>query len=553
MTIRFNAVFFLTLSLIVCMALRLLLTFVYEINWDEFLNLGMVYSFERGDLNESPVTGFVHGFRWLKYVSYNEVDQVIAARLVMFVLASLTLIFIVATARRFMPLYAALFAGLCFAVYTYTVRQGTSFRADTMAAGVLMPAVWIVATRPYKWQWAVLAGGLIGLSGMLTIKAIFYTPIIAALLMLNLAVPGPKAAAFRHGLIVAFTGLASFCLIFAAHWITLSDPVSIFAFLERVTGATLGFEGNHVLPRYFVPGLVDNPVFWISLILGLMTIGWRIAKARERIDAMKLLCFGFTLTTLLFYSESYPYYYPFILPPVAVLCGVGLAALNAKTGKRLALIGATAVVLKFGFNYSDVLRQHNRAQHQVVDVVHQMFPEPVAYIDRTSMVSSFPKKGFFLSVWGMLDYYNAGQPVIAEAIREDQPKFVLANRFMLEFENLVPERAGPEHYGFFLPDIVALRETYIPRWGKIYVAGKELLIDPGEVQRFEVQIEGPYTIEASAPVTLNGEAFKPGSHVNLSAGEHSLTADVAGNVTLRWGVDLYRPDFDPPGRLFTRF
>ena len=51
----------------VCMILRLGLAFSYEANWDEFLNLSMVYDHARGDLQDILQTLFVQvlaGFTW---------------------------------------------------------------------------------------------------------------------------------------------------------------------------------------------------------------------------------------------------------------------------------------------------------------------------------------------------------------------------------------------------------------------------------------------------------------------------------------------------------
>lgn len=551
---RAPAILGLVFCLIAVMAVRLYLAFTYEINWDEFLNLSMVHDFARGDLKEQLQTAFVHGFHWVAAVSQNEVDQVIAARLVMFVIASATVLFIFAIARRFMPLHAALFAAVCFAAYSFTVRQGASFRTDTMAAGILMAALWVIVTRPMRLYWAALAGALIGVAGMITIKAIFYAPVIAVVLLLNLAVPGPKGPALRYGVTVTVVALAAFAAVFIAHWATLPGANSVFAFLDRTTGKTMGSGTNHVLAQYFTLGLVRNPIFWIAAVLGALSAVVWIVRGPDRVAWLKLLSLGLMLVSLLIYSESYPYFYPFILPPVAVLCGAWLILLGPQIGKRLALFAALAVILQFGVTLPGLLAQDNKAQHQTLAVVHKMFPQPVPYIDRTSMVSSFPKKGLFLSVWGMTDYYNQGKAAIAEVIQSDQPPFVIANRHMLEFDNLVPERAGKDHFGFLLPDIEALRNNYIPHWGRIYVAGKTVEVGAATVRPFEIQIAGTYTVEASGPVEVNGAIFAPGTTIDLPVGQHSVSSETPGTVTLRWGTDLYRPESSPPSaKLFTGF
>ncbi|MEM7742133.1 MAG: glycosyltransferase family 39 protein [Pseudomonadota bacterium] len=550
----FNMVVLLA-CLLTCMTLRLHLALTYEVNWDEFLNLSMVYDYLRGDLQEPLQTLFVHAFRWAPAVSTNEVDQIVAARVVMFACTAATTVCIVAVARRFMSWHAAMFAAFCFAAYSFTVRQGGSFRTDTMAACVLMAALWIIVARPRGTAWPILAGGLIGLAGMLTIKAIFYVPTIAAILLLALAGSGPARRPLRYGMIVAGTSMGTFALLFWLHAWSLDDPASAFSFLDRTTGKTLGLDDTVVLVRYLGAAVLYNPVVWIALVSGVLACLWRLWTGPRRVEAATLLSLGLPLLSLAVYSESYPYYHSFILAPAAVLCGAFLSRLNAAKASRLAVMGTLAVSIQFGVTYAGLLERDNRTQHLTLAVVHRMFAEPVPYIDRSSMVSSFPKTGFFLSDWGMLDYYREGEPLIARAIATDQPPFVLANRHMLEWQNLVPDRAGPAFLGLMRADIEALRAHYIPHWGWIYVAGKSFDdMAVGQARSFDIMVEGTYTIEAPGPVWLNGDVRHPGSHVTLDAGRHELRATVPGTVILRWGADLYRPRFPPPkAGLFTTF
>jgi hypothetical protein len=70
----------------ILLALKLQLIFLQNVNWDEFLFLSMVHSAVRGDLAMALQTVHVHAFSWLPRVSANEVDQIMAARGVMFAL-----------------------------------------------------------------------------------------------------------------------------------------------------------------------------------------------------------------------------------------------------------------------------------------------------------------------------------------------------------------------------------------------------------------------------------------------------------------------------------
>src|SRR5687768_1700790 len=69
---------------------RLHLAVRFEINWDEFLNLSMVYEHAAGSLQQILQTVFIYLFTWVSAVSSNEVDQVIAARFLVLAFAALT-------------------------------------------------------------------------------------------------------------------------------------------------------------------------------------------------------------------------------------------------------------------------------------------------------------------------------------------------------------------------------------------------------------------------------------------------------------------------------
>ena len=60
--------------------LKLRLDHAIDVHWDEFNFLSQVYEHERGELRRALMTFHVHVFAWLRQVSGNEVDQVIAAQ-----------------------------------------------------------------------------------------------------------------------------------------------------------------------------------------------------------------------------------------------------------------------------------------------------------------------------------------------------------------------------------------------------------------------------------------------------------------------------------------
>ena len=549
---------FLVALVVASLLARLHLALVYEINWDEFLNLSMVHDHARGILRETLQTIFVHGFGWVGAISVNEVDQVIAARLVIFALGVATAGFIYLVAGNFMPRGAALFAVACYLSFSLVLRQGGSFRTDPIATCLLMAALWVMVCKPREVRFALLAGGLIGLAGMITIKAIFYAPTIAIILLIHLHAAKNRKQALVMGLATGGFAILSFLAFYLLHRWTLVDPASAISFLERTTGKTLGERNFGHAIATFRGALRQNPLFWLALLTGFIACGHGLLRSRgdDRIRWATLSSLAVILGSLFVYTESFAYYYPFMLAPVTVLCGAGLSIVPSRARSRVTALAGIALVPMLLGNYVLALGKDTAAQRETLAVIHTAFPEPVPYIDRTSMVSAYPKRGFFMSVWGMTNYYRAGVAVMPTIIERDQPRFLIANRRMLELDDLGPEEYGPKHFGLFKADLEALQANYIRHWGAIYVAGKRFSRSTGGPSRtFQILIEGPYTVESTGPVILDGGRVLPGDVVTLDSGPHRLRLpDGVDEVTLRWGDDLFRPDAPAPeGRLFNGF
>jgi hypothetical protein len=195
-------------------------------------------------------------------------------------------------------------------------------------------------------------------------------------------------------------------------------------------------------------------------------------------------------------------------------------------------------------------------QRLVVSEVHRMFPEPTSYLDRSSMVSSFPQAGFFMSTWGMEAYARRREPVLRRAIEKRGPPLLVANHPLLDPANVVYPSATPYRPLLLEPDRKALEGAYIHHWGPIYVAGTRFLAPRAETPaRIDLLIGGLYTMEAGGPVLINGRVTQPGQTIALTQGVHRAAGvNRAETVTLRWGKRLYRPVRPPPVRpLFLGF
>lgn len=552
----------------VSLALKLHLVFLLNINWDEFLHLAKVHEYLRGELTAQLQTFHVHLFAWLRWVSESEVDQIVAARLVMFALGLGSALLTYAIARRFCTRTGALFAVLCYLSFSYLIEHGTSFRADPMAAPLFLAAVYLVLRRDAKPIDAAAAGLILALSLMLTIKAIFHVAAIGVILLCFLATLRRRKRTRRAMAAFAAACVTGFAILYGIHG-ALLPPVETEA-QTRMVAATyqkmISFDAMFPGWRYLVVGFGENIFFWLALAGGAAVTVGRGLRADGSIRAWNALAFLAPLVTLAIYRNTFPYYYVFILSPAVVLCGCAADWL-AKPRKALgqvppSMIVAVLFVIIFGTMVTGYW-QHGSdrmaVQRDVVGAVHRMFPEPVPYIDRASMIATYPKVGMFMSTWGMENYLARGAPIFDDLLRRRQPQFLLANVESLDLSRPREEAAGAMGYRLMEADYRALRANFVPHWGIVWVAGKTLALGPQAASRdFEILIGGLYTVEAPGPVTIDGAPFAPGETVRLDQGPHRLKAAAAATaamtVVLRWGDHLYRPAREPlPGPVFTGF
>lgn len=169
------------LSLIsVLLILKFHLIILGNVKWDEFLYLANVYSGLRGGLASALQTGYVHAFSWLPKMPGNEIDQIVAARGVMFLLQIGACGFIYAVGRKLYGSPAAAVVGVfVYLTFSYVIHHGTSFRADPIAAFLLMAALWLLVRDRGGWPDIAAAGVLTALAGIVTIKSIFYVPTLS--------------------------------------------------------------------------------------------------------------------------------------------------------------------------------------------------------------------------------------------------------------------------------------------------------------------------------------------------------------------------------------
>jgi hypothetical protein len=532
--------------ILLLLILRAYLLFQQSINWDEFNFLSMIHSALRGEQIAPLQTGYIHAFKWLAHVPGNEVDQIIAARLVMFLLqaGTFSLIFVIAREISGSRL-AALTSVLIYASFSYTIEHDTSFRYDPIAIFLIMLALWLLIREPHRWIAIILAGMLTAIAGMVTIKAIFYIPTLT-LALFYLSRSNPMRQRFSEFFVYGIVSLICFFALYVFH----SNSIEIgknYSTANSLTGiASKVFIFEQIFPRdiYLKISLYRDTLHWALLLIGLMAAITTVINKNSRHLGIGLIGLSLPLATLIFYRNAFPYYYVFIMATPAVLVAwaiismkKNLGAINSKLFHIIfalfILIISSKVVIQHGFNNAT---GKMIMQRQIIDVVHHMFPQPVPYIDRASMISSFPKVGFFMSTWGIENYRKKNQPIMPALLVRHKPKFLLADVRLDPY-------GEEKQYSLLKEDIHVLHENFIPHWGPIWVAGKHMVIPTAATTyQFEILIPGPYTVEGHVELLIDGTEQKPGAVVELEAGNHTIIAAHAPTmVTLRWGQNIYRP------------
>ena len=501
---------------------QFVLVFVKGFNWDEFLHFGQVYDLRDGRLVWEFQTLHARLFAWVPLVASDLITQIQIARGVMLGFELVTVVAVVALARHLVDRQTALLAGLVYMTSGAVLQYGFSFRPDPMVTAALMTALCLLVTRKLTFGMILATGVLIGLSGMSTIKSILYLPCFAGAAWMRLRAErrdrlstGFKIAA------IPFIAGAVFLAVFAFHTtgITGGEVAS-----EALASRTSRFLGSGLFLRwpYTVDQFLVTPVLTIGLIMTVFTFNNR--PAREKVFILGLLG---PLLSLIFYRNTYPYFFVFLFAPLCVAVAPALGALKARYGLRMIMfvMALMPVALLVSQPYGLIARQ--RAQ---IDEIHRLFPQPVGYLAYSSFVPDYPRIiPNLISGLGLKRYHDAGTPVIGDKIAAGEVAFVLADSD--------PVTAGLR--GERIPqtlqekDFVMLHGNFLHYVEAIWLSGKLVCRAQGD-QSLRTVRPGPYTLDGGS-VTIDGMRIENGQTVALRRGTHSVRYAGQGCVRL-WNL-----------------
>ncbi len=534
---------------------HLFMALTFEVNWDEFFYLDWVYQWGDGRLDLVLQTLFLRAFAWLPSIGGYEVDQIVAGRLVMFVLLCTSSVMLWSISQRYFSARASALALLTFLSFSFVFRHATSFRADMIVTTLCVATLWILTCKRLNWRYLAFGGVLFGLAGMVSIKAVFYAPTIGAVVLITSLMEqsektGSVKTALLKLLLIGGVSVLSFIAFYTLHSLTVPNASSGVDYVNQAAGASLIKEG--VFPRwdFFAFSVQRNIFHWAILLVGIVILLRQLSQKKTRLNAMICLSFLFPLLTLLFYTHAYAYYYVFMLAPATIIMA---AAYDTKFFKAEAVRNIVPLVILTATLFISVQRgnqQSLKTQKQIISVVHSLFPTPTAYIDRCAMIASSPKSGLFMSAWFMENYYEANTPIFLEILRNEQPKYILANIDSLDLDLITEDtkrRLLPE-------DESVLKENYIHHWGPIYVAGKRIKLNKDQVINTDILIPGTYTLESVSPVRINNALYENRNTVTLTPTNISLLSNSDQEIILKWGNQLAIPRVAAPDKaLFNGF
>jgi hypothetical protein len=541
-------------AILLILCIQVFFIFNFNINWDEFLYLSIIYEYSWGTLSKSLQTFHVHFFTWVTHLDWDEVQLILLNRTFMLGCELLTLGFIYLISRRFVSANFALIGVVSYLASGYVLTYGTSFRADPIITALLMASIYLLMDRSgYIWR-CLGASITVAVATLISIKSVFYFPPLFAALVWRTRDTG----AMKNKLSI-YIGFA----------LSASITTLVLYFWHRSGLSTGGTNASIKLDSVFTKVFVEAPFWprkdyflsWISvswpqmlLILAGLSLMWMRHKRQSNVLLIVSVLFTLPIFCTFFYRNAFPYFYPFIVAPSMIAVSIGVQEIWENVSRKIAISLITIVLIYMVNNIVDQAHlysyRNQTGQREVVSAIHTMFAEPTPYIDNNSMISSYPKCGFFMSSWGTENYRRRGKPVFEQVLKECEPKFLIANSYKLSSAlNSKSSETAPR--ALFDKDAEVLRANFIHHWGKIWVAGKSFRpsILP---ETFDIVIEGTYTVESSEPIVLDGQQYSDGDVVFLSTGSHVMGSS-GHQVSLRFGDHLYRPDFVPTSRVYFGF
>lgn len=521
------------------LVLQLALSFRLNINWDEYWFLSRVFASEQHRLSDPLQTFHVHLLAPVSALPGSDSDRITAGRLIMIGCECASLAGLFTIARRYADAASAWLVLAAWCAGGFALVHGASFRTDPLAAAFMMGSLALLFSNRSGRLGAVAAGLLAALGLLVTIKAIFFLPAFVAAFL--------HACHDRASLrpVVRRFAIASGTLLLAGGLLWLWHSGSLATHAARLPGATAAsaagigkamlVSGWFPARQYIAAWLLGGAALTLLLVCGVAIEVREASRGIDRRTKIELLLCAAPLLGLIVYRNAYPYFFPFIALPV-VLAAIPAARVVGQSVLAFPVLIAVmlgTVLLQASHKWP----ADQTAQRAYESAAHLAFPKPVAYIDRNGILPSYDGGNQLLSAWGLAGL----QPnFMITRITREQPPLLILNSPALEAA--VDPRFTWRGLRLSPVDEAALRATYIPHWGKLWVAGV-VIADSANDVRFQLPVGGRYTVECSGSRVIDDALVECGRSIELTRGVHRWKGRAG---TLRWGHHLPRPATAPP-------
>ena len=512
------------------------------INWDELAHYNQLWEYERGNIQRAINTLYIHAFGWVRGLEGSAVDHIIVIRLFMYACELVTVCAIVGLAERFTDRVTGLLCALAYVTVPFVFGHGYSFRFDPPSTALMISALWLLCLRPLDARTIVGASLLIGTGLMTTLKIVLLLPAFAGIMWLRWSEERfDRAFAAK----IALTGALACCVagvIFALQSLGLAnDTVEVST--GRAGGATSVMLALEPKPYWITAGVAAIKAPLVTALIALF--GYCLYHSEHtRAEKVALGGLFFTLTTLIYYHNTAPYFYVFLMPWVLIACSVPMRWIaNRFSPVLIGALFAFSGTLTYVFESESPIEK----QRTLIAAAYETFPENTAYFDFMGMLARFPKANDFVTPLNVKRQHAEGRSIYVEAMAERPVPLLVRNDW--QFDALFFDPANPPTLpgglAVFTPqDADALTDTYIPFWGPFMIAGE--IIPAGRAPHdFTIRVPGPYTVKGGA-VTLDGRSLLPGDVVEMKRGTHRITGAREGEARLVWGNRLEAPAYPAP-------
>ena len=444
MMLPFKTTYYLLGAIVLVFLSQVWLACTTAFNWDEFYFLSHVYDVESRTLFPH-ITAHVHLFKWLRALP-DTLVQMQAGRWTMLMLYAFKLYLLYAILRRFEISKEAVLLGVLAYMSSFTVlRHVISFRYDGLVSFCALLALYLSLYRSL-WTWylaaVVLAGGFI-----ISPKALFFCPSLLLIALFRKKRPIIHCVFF----VLLVLGTSS---IFSSWHSHFTEEKAYWAPLKGFKlEMLLSFDSFRCQQRiqFFIYWFIFNILFATQLLHGMC-----VSFKQRRYTS--LLGFILPFTCIIFYSNSYAYFYPTILLlPVYFVATSMEALLKGAKEYRHHVAYCVLVGLLLVAAVSVKLNTHDRGyQEQLMRVARQSFPPDITYFDVADTIPYLQREAPIVGggvALGKMTEYN----IVATS---SPPQLLIKNS--IYFEKNVAD--------FFSPaDQKIMEQDYLHFWGPFYV------------------------------------------------------------------------------------